>query len=262
MILEGKTVTVVGVGDGLGSEVARLALRDGARVMLAARTPERLERTAQALDPSGERVAWQATDITDPAQCAALARATAERLGPPDALACVAALDASFGDLRSTAAEEWRRTHEINVIGTTQVVRAFADQMGGRGGAVVLIGSQSSLLPPRPPAGAQIAYASSKGALLTAMYCMARELGPEHIRVNTVVPTWMWGPPVEGYVKAQAGERGVSIETVLAEILQPMAIKEMPADEDVAEAVVFLCSDRARTITGQTLLVNSGEHMP
>jgi NAD(P)-dependent dehydrogenase (short-subunit alcohol dehydrogenase family) len=91
------------------------------------------------------------------------------------------------------------------------------------------------------------------------MYHMARELGPDRIRVNMVVPTWMWGPPVQAYVKWQAQERGVAEEAVVSEITANMPLGEIPADEDVAEAIVFFCSDRARMITGETLMVNAGE---
>ena len=77
MILEGKTLVVTGVGPGLGREVARIALRDGANVVLAARRREKLEATARELDPSGKRVALAPTDITDAAQCQKLV-ATAE----------------------------------------------------------------------------------------------------------------------------------------------------------------------------------------
>lgn len=259
MILEGKTVVVSGVGPGLGAEVARLALRDGARVMLAARTKASLESCAKELDPSGEQVAFRATDITDAGQCEALASAAAERFGGVDALVQVAAFDRVFGGLAEVTPEDWRRTHEVNVIGTTQMVKAVAPRLEGRGGgSVVLIGSQSMFL---PPDFAQLAYAASKGALLTAMYYMAKELGPKRIRVNTVVPTWMWGPPVELFVEMQAKQRGVPKDAVVSEITSKMAIPEIPADEDVAEAAVFLCSDRARMITGQSLFVNAGEMM-
>ena len=71
----------------------------------------------------------------------------------------------------------------------------------------------------------------------------------------------MWGPPVEGFVASEAKRRGVSQETVIGEITSGMCIPEIPKDDDVAEAVVFLCSDRARMITGQYLMVNSGELM-
>lgn len=259
MILEGKTVVVCGVGTGLGSEVARVALRDGANVMLAARTESTLQQVAKELDPEGKRVAWKATDITDADQGRALAQATVDRFGGLDALVQVAALDTVFGSFRDAKPEDWRDVFEVNVVGTALIVQAVAPHMKQRGGgSVVLIGSQSCMLPADFP---QAAYGSSKGALMTAMLYMARDLGPDHIRVNTVVPTWMWGPPVEMFVKLQCDQRGVSKQEVVGEITSKMAIPEIPADEDVAEACAFFCSDRSRMITGQSLMVNAGELM-
>jgi NAD(P)-dependent dehydrogenase (short-subunit alcohol dehydrogenase family) len=180
-----------------------------------------------------------------------------ERFGGLDAAVQVAALDALFGTLESTSAEDWRRSMEVNVLGTLQLARAAVPHLRARGGgSIVLTGSQSMWLPPRMP---QIAYASAKGALLSAMYHMVRELGPDRIRVNMVIPTWMWGPPVQAYVRWQARQRGVAEDEIVAEITANMPLGEIPADEDVAEAVIFFCSDRARMITGETLLVNAGE---
>lgn len=258
MILDGKVVVVCGVGPGLGGEVARLALRDGARVVLAARNEEKLQAIAEQLDSGGERTLARATDIEDESQCRALAEAALQRFGRIDALVQVAALDALFGRFEQAPAEDWRRAIEVNLIGSVQAVRAVLPALrAAGGGSVVLIGSQSSFL----PLTAQVAYAASKGALHTAMLFMAKELGPDRIRVNTVVPTWMWGPPVQGYVAMLARKSGRSEAEVIAEITASMAIPEIPADEDVAEAVIFLCSDRARFVTGQSLFVNSGEVM-
>jgi len=260
VILEGKTIIVSGVGPGLGGEVAALARRDGADVVVAARNGDRLAAAAEALDPSGGHVLAVPTDITDPDSCAALVAAAVERFGRLDGVAQVAAVDTALGNLEASTDDDWRRCFETNVLGSMNLVRAAVPALrAAGGGAVVLIGSQSSVLP--PSAMPQIAYASSKGALRAAAFHLAAELGPDHIRVNTVVPTWMWGPPVEMYVDWQAGERGVAHEEVLAEITGNMAIPAVPADEDVAEAVVWLCSDRARMITGQTLMVNAGELM-
>ena len=87
MILRDKTMIVSGVGGGLGREVARLALRDGARVVLAARTESVLEATAAELDPSGDRVAFARTDITSSDDSDALAALAVERFGGIDAMA-------------------------------------------------------------------------------------------------------------------------------------------------------------------------------
>jgi NAD(P)-dependent dehydrogenase (short-subunit alcohol dehydrogenase family) len=208
VILEDKVVVVAGVGDGLGSEVARLALRDGARVVMAARSADKLQKIAQGLDPSGERGIACPTDILDAASCDALMQTAVDRFGGLDAVVNVAALDTLFGGLLSTPDDDWKRALEMNVVGTVHVARSAVPHLQKRGGgSVVLVGSRSMWKAPDQP---QIAYASSKGALISAMYHMAEELGPEKIRVNMVIPTWMWGPPVQGYVKWQSKEQGIS----------------------------------------------------
>ena len=93
------------------------------------------------------------------------------------------------------------------------------------------------------------------------MFHMAKELGPDRIRVNTVVPSWMWGPPVQMYVDWQSSVRKVDGAEVKGEIEAGIPLGEIVADEDVADAIAFFLSDRARMITGQSLMVNGGELM-
>jgi len=258
MILENKTLIVSGVGAGLGREVARLALRDGARIAIGARTESVLASTAKDLDPSGERVAWRRTDIAKPDDCEALAALAVERFGGIDALVQVAAYENVFGGLQDTDFEKWRRAYDTNVLGALTLIRAVAPRMkAGGGGSVVLVGSQSMYEPQLPQAG----YAASKGGLLSAMYYLADELGPDRIRVNMVVPSWMWGPPVQAFVKMRAKAEGREEQTVVDEITARIPLGEIVPDEDVAEAALLLASDRARSITGQSLLVNGGEMM-
>ncbi len=257
MLVESKTVVVCGVGAGLGREVAEAALRDGANVVMAARRAEALAGHAKDLDPGGERTLAVPTDVTDDDQCRALMSAANERFGTVDAVVQVAALDAIFGNLESTSAEDYARAVAVNVAGAMQIARAAVPYMKeAGGGSIVLVGSQSMWYPPMAP---QIAYASSKGGLLSAMYHMVHELGPSKIRVNMVIPTWMWGPPVEAFVKMEAGRRGVSQDEVVAEITRNMPLGEIPKDDDVANACIFFCSDYSRMVTGETLLVNAGE---
>ncbi len=257
MLVRDKTIVVCGVGPGLGREVAEAALRDGGRVVIAARRAEALAEQAKTLDASGERVLAVPTDIADETAATALMDAAAERFGGVDAVVQVAALDTVFGNLESTPAEDWARVVQINVVGSMNVARAATPHMKkAGGGSIVLIGSQSMWYPPMAP---QLAYASSKGALLSAMYHLVHELGPSKIRVNMVIPTWMWGPPVEGFVEMEARRRGVSRDEVIDEITANMPLGEIPKDDDVANACVFFCSDHARMITGETLLVNAGE---
>src|SRR5580704_17911198 len=99
MMLKGKNVLVTGVGGGLGRECAASALRDGANVVLAARTAETLEATASELDPGGAHVATQVTDITDADSCAALVELAQHRVGSVDRLIQVAAYENVWGGL-------------------------------------------------------------------------------------------------------------------------------------------------------------------
>jgi len=257
MLVKDKTIVVCGVGPGLGREVAQAAIRDGANVVLAARRADALEEHAQSLDPDGKRALAVATDITDPEQCDALMAAATERFGSIDAVVQVAALDTLFGNLETTTAEDLGKAVAVNVAGAIHVARAAVPHMvNAGGGSIVLIGTQSMWHPPTFP---QLAYASSKGGLLSAMYHLVRELGPKKIRVNMVVPTWMWGPPVEIFVRMESKRRGVSEEEVITSITQNMPLGEIPKDDDVANACIFFCSDHARMITGESLLVNAGE---
>ncbi|MES9522769.1 SDR family oxidoreductase [Streptomyces capoamus] len=259
-LLAGKTVVVSGVGAGLGHQVAAAVVRDGGNAVLGARTGANLARSATGIDPDGARTAYRTADITDEGQCEALAGLARERFGGIDAVVHVAAWDTHFGGLEDADFATWRTVLDVNLLGTLRMTRACLPALrAGGGGSVVFIGTQSAVAAPSQVR--QAAYAASKGALTSAMYSLARELGPDRIRVNSVLPGWMWGPPVQAYVRFTAHTEGVPEEAVLARLTERMALPEPATDADVADAVVFLASDRARAITGQSLLVNAGELM-
>ncbi|MFD8772985.1 SDR family oxidoreductase [Streptomyces sp. NPDC059916] len=259
MLLNGKTVVVSGVGAGLGHQVAAAVVRDGGNAVLGARTEANLAKSAAEIDPDGTHTAYAATDITDESQCEALAGLARERFGGVDAVVHVAAWDSYFGGLEDADFSTWQQVIDVNLLGTLRMTRACLPALKEGGGSVVVIGTQSAVAAPSQVW--QAAYAASKGALTSAMYSMARELGPHRIRVNTVLPGWMWGPPVEAYVQFTAHTEGVSQDEVLGRLTERIALPELATDGDVADAAVFLASDRARAITGQSLLVNAGELM-
>jgi NAD(P)-dependent dehydrogenase (short-subunit alcohol dehydrogenase family) len=257
--LDGRTVVVSGVGGGLGRKIAAAALRDGARVVLGARTGRNLQAVAAELDPDGARVAYRTADVTRPDQCAELAALAVDRFGTLDALVNCAALDTVLGGLHRPGLAGWQDVFEANFAGSLEMTRAAVPYLRRQGGAVVFIGSQTMLAP--PPDVPQLLYAGSKAALLGAARHLAAEVGRFRIRVNTVVPGWMWGPSVQQYVELAAAAQGRTAEEVVAELTSDMPLPDMATDGDVAEAVVFLASDRARAITGQSLLVNAGQVM-
>ncbi|MDT7839342.1 SDR family oxidoreductase [Streptomyces justiciae] len=258
-LLSGKTVVVSGVGAGLGHQVAAAVVRDGGNAVLGARTEANLAKSAADIDPDGAHTAYRSTDITDEQQCAALTELAEERFGRIDAVVHVAAWDSYFGGLEDADFTTWQSVIDVNLLGSLRMTRACLPALKRCGGSVVFIGTQSSVAAPSQVR--QAAYAASKGALTSAMYSLARELGPYRIRVNTVLPGWMWGPPVQAYVQFTAHTEGVEEPEVLKRLTDRMALPDLATDGDVADAAVFLASDRARSITGQSLLVNAGELM-
>ncbi len=247
---------VTGVGVGLGRECAAAALREGANVVMAARRKEELAATAAELDPGGERSAHRPADITDAASCEELVGLAVERFGSVDGLIQVAAFEHAWGGLFDLNLDDWRKAFDTNVLGALTVLRPVARAMkDGGGGSVVLIGSQSMFKPAMPQAG----YAASKGALLTSVYYLADELGADNIRCNMVVPSWMWGPNVELYVKGTARQQGKGEDEVLRELVGEFPLRRMTEDGEVADVAVFFASDHAKAVTGQYLMVNAGE---
>ena len=105
----------------------------------------------------------------------------------------------------------------------------------------------------------QCAYATSKGGAITFMHYLTKELGVYGIRINVVVPSYMWGPNVEAFVKYEASNQKMSEQESKSRILSHFPLNEIPTDDDVAEVAVFLCSDRAQSVNGQSILVNGGE---
>jgi NAD(P)-dependent dehydrogenase (short-subunit alcohol dehydrogenase family) len=258
-MLEGKTVLIAGVGKGLGSEIAEVAVREGANVVLGARTVAVLEEEAQKLDPSGERALPCRLDVTDRQSCADFAAAAVAKFGPIDSLVNLAALDTVFGGVEGANWDDWHKMIEVNLFGSLYMVEACLDHFSPDGGSVVFVGSQTMYDP--PPAMPQAGYAASKAAIIGAMRHMTIELGRKKIRLNNVAPGWMWGPPVEAYVKWIAKSKSITEEEALGTLTKDFPLGYMATDGDVAEAVIFFASDRARSITGQSLLVNAGEHM-
>jgi NAD(P)-dependent dehydrogenase (short-subunit alcohol dehydrogenase family) len=260
MLLRDKVVVVSGVGPGLGVEVARAAVREGAHVVLAARTAGYLEKVATELCAcSDRRIAWLPTDITHPDQCSALAHHAVRELGRIDALVNNAYRLAAHAPFAEMDASHWRGQLEVNFVGTLQMTQACIPALReAGGGAIAMISSVAA----RAPMLGMLDYAASKSALQAATRTLALELGPDRIRVNTLAMGWMNGPAVREEMRVRVREKGLDYDALLEEARARIALGEIPDDADCANAVIFMVSDRARAITGALLDVNGGEYMP
>ena len=261
MLLKDKVVIVSGIGPGLGQELSTLAAKEGASaVVLAARTVEKLDTAEEEINALGlgTAVLKVATDISDQAQCQALADAAAERFGRIDVLFNSAYDPGSFEPIESADMDGWRRAMDVNFFGTMHLTQACVPHMKKSGGSIVMIATMVE----HKPLATQGGYGSSKSALRCATKHLALELGKYNIRVNSVHMGWMWGPSVEGYFKWQAQATGKSQEALIAEVAGNIPLGVIPDDGDCARAALFFGSDYSTVVTGASLDVNGGEYMP
>ena len=256
MLLEGKRAVVTGVGPGLGRSIALALAREGAAVALAARTESVLKDVAGEIEAAGGRAVAVPTDVSDKAQCERLVATAVGELGGVDILTSSAFVPDVFQPFESVDLDEWRRMFEVNVFGALQVAQQVVAPMREAGrGSIVFVGSMTIRKPYKRESG----YATSKGALLVAARALASELGPDGIRVNTVVPGWMWGPNVQGYFAYREQTKGVPVQDQIDEVTANIPLRTIPTPDEVAGAVVFFASDLASMVTGQSLDVNGGE---
>jgi NAD(P)-dependent dehydrogenase (short-subunit alcohol dehydrogenase family) len=257
VLLEGKVAIVSGIGPGVGRAVALAFAREGANVVLGARTEERLTELAAEIEASGRRVAYRATDIRREDDCHALAATAVEAFGGIDILVNNAFWHGPMGPMEEATPEAWRKAFETNVLGSLAMTRAVVSSMTERdGGSVVMVNTLAA----RQAYEEEAPYAASKGALLTTARSLARSLGPKGIRVNSVLPGPIWGPSLEWWYAELAKERGVAPQDVYDDEASRTCLRHIPTSEEVAEAVLFFASDLSRAVTGQSLDVNAGSY--
>jgi len=246
----GATAIVTGGGAGIGFAVARAFARAGANVAIAGRTRDRLIHAAALIEEMGGPVLVAQGDVGVAADSERIVAATIERFGAADVLVNNAAHFALVPllDADAEAAEAFLR---VNVAAPLHCARAFAADVlaKGRKGAIVNV---SSIAGVRPAPGCGL-YSASKAALDMLTRSMALEWGPKGLRVNAVAPGHV---ATEGVLEDfQAGRLDE------AKMLASIPARRIADVDDIADAVLFLCSDRARHIMGQVLTVDGGEGM-
>lgn len=244
--LSGRTVLVTGASRGIGAAVARACRQAGAALHLLADDPQ-VAATARAID-----AVPHVADIADAAQVAAALAG----IGRIDVLVNNAGLErlTPLDDADPAAEATFRRILEVNVVGTCNVTRAALPKMPA-GGRIINTASVWGRVA-EPGFGA---YVASKHAVIGLTKTWARELGPRGIRVNAVAPGWVRTEASLRSLGLMAGRQGVTEAALLAAILGGQALPGLMEPEDVTGPYLFLASDLAANVTGQTLGADRGE---
>jgi NAD(P)-dependent dehydrogenase (short-subunit alcohol dehydrogenase family) len=255
-LLDGKVTLVSGAGPGLGRDVALACGREGATVVVAARTEDKVQALAAEVEAAGAPALGLRLDITDAGQCRAVVERIVEAYGRLDVLVNNAFDDGDRTPFLEADLDRWRRTTEVNLFGTLQLTQACAPQMVAQGdGRIVMVNSMSAVRI-RPGWGA---YTASKAGLAAVTKVLAAELGEHGVRVNGVHPGYIWGDSVETYFEYLAKEKGITAEEQYREVASETALGYLPHSSEIAEAVVFFASDMSKPITGQARGVNAGQ---
>ncbi len=248
--LAGRVAIVTGggaAGDGIGNGRATCLLlgRSGTSVLVVDRDEGLAKRTVDMITAEGGKASALAVDVTDEAQCAAMARAAVDRYGRLDFLVNNVGIG-SRGSVVDEKAAMWRRVMQVNVETMFLASKAAIPEMirTAKGGAIVNISSISALRP-----RGLTTYSASKGAVIALSRAMAVDHGPDGIRVNCVAPGPVYTPMVYA---------GGMTPTARDQRRRASVLGLEGTGWDIGMAVRFLLSGHARYITGQVLVVDGG----
>jgi NAD(P)-dependent dehydrogenase (short-subunit alcohol dehydrogenase family) len=247
---------VTGASKGIGRVISETCAREGARVVCVARSRDLVEETAAAITQAGGEAIAVVADVSREDEARMLMQRAADAFGRLDTLINNAGDGGPTKPVQEYTADEWFYT--INSCLTTSYLCArFAVPLmiaSGRG-AIVNVSSMAG----RRGLAYRVGYCAAKAGQVGMTYGLALELGRHNITVNAVLPGAVEGDRIDRVIAAQAEMRGISVEKQRKAFVDRSPLKRMATAQDIASAVAFLCSDLARSISGQCVPVNAGE---
>ncbi|HWO31100.1 MAG TPA: SDR family oxidoreductase, partial [Candidatus Acidoferrum sp.] len=245
--LEGKVALVTGGTSGIGRDTAVLFAKAGAKVVVAGRREPEGNETIELIRTAGGDGLFVKADISKPSDVDALIQKAAERFGRLDIAFNNAGVEGVWVPIVRQSEADWDRTIAINLKGVWLSLKYEIRQMlrQGGGGAIVNMASITGLI---GSAGAA-AYSASKHGVIGLTKTAALENAKSRIRINAVCP---------GVIETAMGERLFGAPAVHKYVLGCHPIGRFGRPAEIAEAVVWMCSDRASFMTGQSLVLDGG----
>ncbi len=254
--LDGKVAIITGASTGLGPVMAAMFVREGARVLLAARREDLVQGAAAN---AGTGAVAMRADVTNEDDVEAMVSRAVEEFGHVDIMCNNAAAPGTDHWIWEQTLENWNATIAIDVTAAMLCTRAVLNQsmLERRSGVILNFSSTAGY----NAVVRKSHYVTAKASLRAFTKAVALEVGEYGIRCNCIVPggidTELW----RNWVQRTADERGVDFESHRARMLQGVALRDISSPEDVANLALFLASDESRTITGQSIPVDAGAYM-
>jgi NAD(P)-dependent dehydrogenase (short-subunit alcohol dehydrogenase family) len=256
--LDNKVAIVTGAGQGIGAAIAHTLAAAGAKVAVNDINPDRAERTAVSIRDAGGQAVGIAADIANKFQCSHLIETTRAEFDGLNLLVNNASVEPSKPIMKLDE-WDWQRTIDVNLKGTFfmsqlcgRVMAGIFDKedgvedAAGEGGVIVNIGSMGGV---EVPFMDKSAYCASKAGMLGFARVCAREFAQYGIRVNTVLPGLIDTSRTAAFISKEIGE---------THIQKNIPLKRAGNVQDVADAVLFLCSDASSYMTGSTISIDGG----
>jgi NAD(P)-dependent dehydrogenase (short-subunit alcohol dehydrogenase family) len=245
-----KVALVTGASSGIGAATAKAFANRGASVVLAARRENELTELVADIESSGGKASFVKTDVSDATNVERMVAHTIDTFGRLDYAVNNAGIEGRIANIVDLDIEDWNRVLNINLTGNFLCLQQEARAMlaGGNGGSIVNIGSVNSFL----GFASGAAYVASKHGQVGLTTCASAELAPHGIRVNIICPGFVDTP-------MHHRARGLLGDAIYDDVMVPQVhVKRVGRPEEIAAAVLFLCSDEASYITGTTLTPDGG----
>ncbi|MEK6320818.1 MAG: SDR family oxidoreductase [Acidobacteriota bacterium] len=255
MKLEGKVAIVTGAGGGIGRAIALRFIREGAAVVVAGPTEEKIKAVEKEIRGGEGRALAMRTDVADEASVERTVSATLGEFGQIDILINNAGIAGPTALVPNVSREQWDHTIAVNLTGAFLCAKHTLPHMiERRRGCIINITSIAGL----QAYAFRSPYCSSKWGMIGLTRTLAEECGRYDITVNAIAPGPVRGPRIERVIRNRAEEMKLSYEETARQYVEPTALKRMVEEEDIAAMAVFLASEEGRNITGETLNISAG----
>ncbi len=240
-------VLVTAGASGIGKAIAQGFLEAGARVLICDIDRKALERAAGELN--GVSVAT--ADVSNEADVRAMMDVVRSELGGLDVLVNNAGISGPTGAIDEIALDDIRKTLDVDLLGQFLVVRQAAEMLRTAQGSIINLSSVAGRL----GYGLRTPYAASKWGIVGFTQSLAKEMGPDGVRVNAILPGIVRGARIEQVIRARASAEQVSYEDMEKQYLANVSLRRMVEPEDVASMALFLTSPAGSNISGQAISI-------
>ena len=257
--MTGKVAIVTGAASGIGKEIARTFVAEGAKVVIADLNQKGADATAKELNGSGKNAIGVAMDVTDEAQVETGMGRSVEVFGKIDILVSNAGIQI-VAPLDEFEFSKWKMLLAIHLDGAFLTTRAALRQMykQGTGGSIIYMGSVHS----KEASMLKAPYVTAKHGLIGLAKVVAKEGAKHGVRANVICPGFVRTPLVDKQIPEQAKELGISEDAVIKDVMLKETVDgEFTTVEDVAQLALLFASFGSNALTGQSLVVSHGWFM-